>query len=72
MAFALDTESFLSAFYHMVNRREKPVKLHPIMVGILLQLAHKIMLKAAKRALKAVLTNTDVSDEELMTAIILQ
>ena len=31
--------------------------------------AHEIMIKAAKRALKAILTNANVSDEELMTAI---
>ena len=31
--------------------------------------AHEIMIKAAKRALKAILPNANVSDEELMTAI---
>ena len=32
--------------------------------------AHEITIKASKRALKAILTNANVSDEELMTAII--
>ena len=31
--------------------------------------AHEIMIKAVKRALKAIITNANVSDEELMTAI---
>ena len=31
--------------------------------------AHEIMIKAAKRALKAILTDANVSDEELMNAI---
>ena len=108
MAFALDTDSFLNAFYRMVSRRGKPeevvsdnggnfvaadkelqelvrrldqdrivkstanrgIKWHfnpplsPHFGG-----AHEIMIKAAKRALKAILTEASVSDEELMTAI---
>eukprot|EP00112_Aurelia_sp_Birch-Aquarium-sp1_P012313 Seg259.12 transcript_id=Seg259.12/GoldUCD/mRNA.D3Y31 product="hypothetical protein" protein_id=Seg259.12/GoldUCD/D3Y31 len=109
MEFALDTDSFLNAFYRMVSRRGKPeevvsdnggnfvaadkelqelvkrldqnriiksaanrgIKWHfnpplsPHFGG-----AHEIMIKAAKRALKGILTDPNVSDEELMTAII--
>ena len=108
MAFALDTDSFLNAFYHMASRRGKPeevvfdnrgnfvaadkelqnlvrgldqdriskhaanrdIKWHfnpplsPHFPG-----AREIMIKAVKRALKGILTNANVSDEELMTAI---
>ena len=108
MAFALDTDSFLNAFYRMVSRRGKPEEVVSDNVGNFVAAdkelqelvrsldqdriiksaanrgikwhfnpplsphfggAHEIMIKAAKRALKAILMNANVSDEELMTAI---
>lgn len=108
LAFSLDTDSFLNAFYRMVSRRGLPreitsdngtnfvgaqnelqelqkidnravenstsskgVKWHfnppaaPHFGG-----AHEIMIKAAKRAIYAILGNAEVSDEELLTAIV--
>ena len=107
IAFGLDTDSFLNAFYRMVNRRGLPqemisdnggnfvgadkelralakqvdqskiqrstahqgIKWHfnpplaPHFGG-----AHEIMIKAAKRAIYAILGNADTTDEELMTS----
>lgn len=107
LAFGLDTDAFLNAFYRMVNRRGLP---HEVVldnggnfVGAekeLRELAknlnedkiqrsvankgirwhfnpplaphfrgvHDIMIKAAKRAIFAILGSADVNDEELMTA----
>ena len=107
MAYGLDTDSFLNAFYRMCMRRGLPkditsdngtnfvgavkellkdqldedqimkegankgVKWHfnpplaPHFGGV-----HEIMIKAAKRAIFAVVGNGEVSDEELMTAFI--
>ena len=107
LAFGLDTDAFLNAFYRMVNRRGLPqeivsdnggnfvgaekelqelakkldegktqrsvankgIKWHfnpplaPHFGGV-----HEIMIKAAKRAIFAILGSADVNDEELMTA----
>ena len=109
IAFGLDTDSFLNAFYRMTSRRGLPeemfsdngtnfkgadrelktllseldetkinvsvankgVKWHfnpplaPHFGG-----AHESMIKSAKRAINAILGQTDITDEELMTAII--
>jgi hypothetical protein len=109
MAYALDTDSFLNAFYRMVSRRGLPqdvmsdngtnfvgghkelkelithldrnkiqnttanrgVKWHfnppgaPHFNGV-----HEIMIKAAKRAIYSILGNADITDEELLSAII--
>jgi hypothetical protein len=108
MAYAMDTDSFLNAFYRMTSRRGLPevmvsdngtnfvsgdrelkelvaalekdkiqdstankgVKWHfnppgaPHFNGV-----HEVMIKAAKKAIKAILENADVSDEELVSAI---
>ena len=108
MAFALDTDSFLNAFYRMVSCRGKPEEVVPDNGGNFVAAdkelqelvkrleqnriiqsaanrgikwhfnpplsphfggAHEIMIKAAKRVLKGILTDANVSDEELMTAI---
>ena len=108
MAYALDTDSFLNAFYRMVNRRGKPTEVlsdngtnfisaNKELQALVLALdekqitkstanqgikwrfnpplaphfggVHEIMIKAAKRAMAAILTNANVTDEELMTAI---
>ena len=107
VAYGLDTDSFLNAFFRMVNRRGLPsevlsdngtnfvganrelrelvqqidknkveqktadrgIKWHfnpplaPHFGGV-----HETMIKAAKRAIVAILQNADVTDEELMTA----
>ena len=107
VAFGLDTDSFLNAFYRMVNRRGLPkevisdngtnfvgankelqelvslldkdkindaicnqgIKWHfnpplaPHFGGV-----HETMIKAAKRAIYAILGNADITDEELLTA----
>ncbi|XP_067040969.1 uncharacterized protein [Acropora muricata] len=107
LAFGLDTDAFLNAFYRMVNRRGLPQEvvsdnggnfvgaekelrelaknldedkiqrsvankgirwhfnppLAPHFGGV-----HEIMIKAAKRAIFAILGSADVNDEELMTA----
>ena len=109
IAFGLDTDSFLNAFYRMTSRRGLPeemfsdngtnfkgadrelktllseldepkinvsvankgVKWHfnpplaPHFGG-----AHESMIKSAKRAINAILGQADITDEELMTAII--
>ena len=109
IAFGLDTDSFLNAFYRMTSRRgfpeemfsdngtnfkgadrelktllseldetkinvsvaNKGVKWHfnpplaPHFGG-----AHESMIKSAKRAINAILGQADITDEELMTAII--
>ena len=107
MAFSLDTDSFLNAFYRMTSRRGRPTEvlsdngsnfvgaerelrelvealdqkkiekstadegikwtfippLAPHFGGV-----HETMIKSAKKAIRAVLGNADVNDEELMTA----
>lgn len=109
MAYGLDTDSFLNAFYRMVSRRGLPevmvsdngtnfvsgdrelkelvagldkdkiqtsaankgIKWHfnppgaPHFNGV-----HEVMVKAAKRAIKAILGNADINDEELHSAIV--
>ena len=109
IAFGLDTDSFLNAFYRMASRRGLPeeifsdngtnfkgadnelksllllidetkvlesvankvVKWHfnppfaPHFGGV-----HESMIKSAKRAIKPILGNADINDEDLMTAII--
>ena len=109
VAYALDTDSFLNAFFRMASRRGLPqdmisdngtnfvgadrelkelvlaldhnkiqdstanqgVKWHfnppgaPHFNGV-----HEVMIKAAKRAIYSILTNADVSDEELATAVV--
>ena len=109
MAFGLDTDSFLNAFYRMSSRRGLPEEiisdngtnfkgadaelkalvgrlddekikqsiankgvtwhfnppLAPQIGGV-----HETMVKAAKRAMYAILGKADVNDEELITAII--
>lgn len=107
VAFGLDTDSFLNAFYRMVCRRGLPTEVISNkgtnfvggnnelteLVGLLdhtkIQQStanlgvkwhfnpplaphfggvHEIMIKAAKRAIYAVIGSADVTDEELMTA----
>ena len=107
MAFALDSDSFLNAFYCMVNRRGIPQEMlsdnGTNFVGAKKELeelvrmldqnkirqstankgitwkfmppiaphfggVHEVMIKSAKRAICAILNNSDVTDEELMTA----
>lgn len=107
VAFGLDTDSFLNAFYRMVSRRGLPTEVISDngtnfvggnnelteLVGLLdhtkIQQStanlgvnwhfnpplaphfggvHEIMIKAAKRAIYAVIGSVDVTDEELMTA----
>lgn len=107
IAMGLDTDSFLNAFYRMVNRRGLPKSITSDngtnFIGSEKELrklaecldknkiqkktadrgvewhfnpplgphfggAHEIMVKAAKRAIYATLENSDISDEELMTA----
>ena len=109
MAYSLDTNAFLNAFYRMVSRRGLPVKvlsdngtnfigadkelkslvkaldkeqitrsaadkgidwqfnppLAPHWGGV-----HEIMIKAAKKAVYAILHGADISDEELTTAFV--
>lgn len=109
IAFGLDTDSFLNAFYRMASRRGMPqevisdngtnfvgankelqqlvsfldkdkiydntsnrgVKWHfnpplaPHFGGV-----HETMIKAAKKAIYAILGNADITDEELLTAFI--
>lgn len=108
VAYGLDTDSFLNAFYRMVNRRGRPelvisdngknfVKAHKELkelisehdhdkIGMSLANkgikwkfnpplgphfggAHESMIKAAKRAIYAILGNADITDEELTTAV---
>ncbi|XP_052218275.1 uncharacterized protein LOC127835894 [Dreissena polymorpha] len=107
IAFGLDTNAFLNAFYRMVNRRGLPVSVYSDngtnFVGADKELrelvqnvdkdkikesaanrgiqwffnppvaphwggVHEIMIKSAKRAISAILTSADISDEELITA----
>ena len=109
MAFALDTDSFLNAFYRMVARRGLPEKVlsdnGTNFVGAVRELKElvekldrdkvihstanqgiewkfnppaaphfggpfEIMIKAAKRAIFAILGSSAVTDEELMTAFV--
>lgn len=109
MAFGLDTDSFLNAFYRMASRRGLPeemfsdngtnfkgadAELKLLMSKLdddrILQSAankgvtwhfnpplaphfggvHETMIKSAKKAIQAILGNADITDEELMTAII--
>ena len=109
IAYGLDTDSFMNAFYRMTSRRGLPDEMYsdngtnfkgadnelkslvadldkdkikqtvankglkwnfnppmaPHFGGV-----HESMIKSAKRAIKAILGNADVTDEELMTAII--
>ena len=109
LAYGLDTDSFMNAFYRMTSRRGLPGEIYsdngtnfkgadnelkslvadldkdkikqtvankgvkwnfnppmaPHFGGV-----HESMIKSAKRAIKAILGNADVTDEELMTAII--
>ena len=108
IAFGLDVDSFLSAFYLMINRRGLPEEIisdngtnfvaaekelrkltneilkDPKFVSIMISKKIKwtfnppyaphfggifeTMIKAAKTAIVAILQNSDVTDEELMTA----
>ena len=107
MAFGLDTDSFLNAFYRVVNRRGLPREmlsdngtnfvaaereLRELVAvldrekiaqstankGVIWHFnpphaphfggVHETMIKAAKRAVNAVLGNADVTDEQLVTA----
>ena len=107
MAFGLDTDSFLNAFYRMVNRRGLPREmlsdngtnfvaaereLRELVAvldrekiaqstankGVIWHFnpphaphfggVHETMIKAAKRAVNAVLGNADVTDEQLVRA----
>ena len=109
MAFGLDTDSFLNAFYRMASRRGLPEEMFSDngtnlkgadaeLKSLVRQLddsrikqsisnkgiswhfnppsaphfggVHETMIKAAKRAMHAILRNADVTDEELMTAMI--
>ena len=109
MAFSLDTDSFLNAFYRMASRRGFPNEMYsdngtnlkaadkelkqlitaiepekiqesvankgvtwyfnppaaPHFGGV-----HETMIKAAKKAINGILGNADITDEELMTAIV--
>ena len=107
MAFGLDTNSFMNAFYRMVSRRGLPLKVlsdngtnfvgaNRELTELLSQLdtdkiaqstankgitwvfnppsaphfggVHETMIKAAKRAIFAIIGQADITDEELMTA----
>lgn len=109
VAYGLDTDSFLNAFYRMTSRRGLPEEMYSDNATnfraadkelnmLVLQLdqekikesisnkgvvwhfnpplaphfggAHESMIKSAKRAIHAILGNADISDEELLTAII--
>ena len=109
MAFGLDTDSFLNAFYRMASRRGLPEVMFSDngtnfkgadaeLKSLVQQLdesrikqfisnkgiswhfnpplaphfggVHETMIKAAKRAMQAILGPADVTDEELMTAMI--
>ena len=109
MAFGLDTDSFLNAFYRMASRRGLPEEMFSDngtnfkgadaeLKSLVRQLDdsrikqsisnkgiswhfnppsaphfggfHETMIKAAKRAMHAILRNADVTDEELMRAMI--
>ena len=107
IAFGLDSNSFLNAFYCMVNRRGLPqemvsdnggnfvggdkelrslvealdkdkIQKSTIHQGIKCKFnpplsphfggVYEVMIKATKKAIYGILSNTDVTDEELMTA----
>ena len=107
MAYGLDTDSFLNAFYRMVNRRGLPremlsdnggnfvrankelrelievldqdrMSVSTANQGVIWHFnpplaphfggVHETMIKAAKRAVYAILSNADITDEELSTA----
>ncbi len=109
IAYALDTDSFLNAFYRMASRRGLPneiisnnggnfVGAEKELKELIRQLdtrriqvstanqaikghfnppyarqfggAHETMIKAAKRAVHAILSNADIRDEELHTAFV--
>ena len=109
MAYGLDTDSFLNAFYRMTSRRGFPVqvisdngtnfvgaekelrnlvnaldktKVQELTVnrGVVWKFnppsaphfngVHEILIKAAKRAMFHVMNKADLTDEELMTAIV--
>ena len=109
VAFSLDTDKFLNAFYRMVSRRGLPMEMIPDngtnFIGAERELRELVdaldknkiqqstankgikwcfnpphaphfggvfesMIKAAKRAISAVLGNADITDEELITAVI--
>ncbi|MCG8047968.1 MAG: hypothetical protein N0E48_20505 [Candidatus Thiodiazotropha endolucinida] len=109
IAYGLDTDSFLNAFYRMVSRRGLPECIYSDngtnfkgadkeLKSLVTQLdetkiqrsiankgirwhfnpplaphfggVHESMIKSAKRAINAILGNADITDEELMTAII--
>lgn len=109
IAFGLDTDSFLNAFYRMASRRGLPEEIYSDngtnlkgadneLKSLVLQIdenkiqesvahkgvkwhfnppfaphfggVHESMIKSAKRAIKAILGNADINDEELMTAVI--
>ena len=109
IAYGLDTDSFLNAFFRMASRRGLPETMYSDngtnfkgadkeLKSLLTQLdqtkinssianngvkwyfnpplaphfggVHESMMKSAKRAINAILGNADITDEELMTAII--
>ena len=109
IAFGLDTDSFLNAFYRMASRRGLPEEIYSDngtnfkgadneLKSLVLQIdenkiqesvahkgvkwhfnppfaphfggVHESMIKSAKWAIKAILGNTDINEEELMTAVI--
>lgn len=109
MAFSLDTDSFLNAFYRFTSRRGLPslmisdngtnfvsadrelrelrdaldvdkIQDSTAVKGVKWQFnppgaphfngVHEIMIKAAKKAMKSILGDADVNDEELMSAIV--
>ena len=60
MSYSLDTDSFLNALSSMISRRERP----SYVVS-----DNGTNFKSAKRALRTVIGNADINDEELHTAI---
>ena len=109
LAFGLDTDSFINAFYRMASRRRVPEEIYSEygtyfkeadneLKSLVAQLdevkikqsianrgvkwnfnpqmapyfggVNESMIKPARRAIKAILANADVTDEELLTAII--
>ena len=109
MAYGLDTNSFLNAFYRMTARRgfptqvisdngtnfvgaerelrelvnaldEKKIQKSTVNRGVIWKFnpplaphfngLHEVLIKAAKRSMVHVLNNADITDEELMTAMV--
>ena len=109
LAYGLDTDSFMNAFYRITSRRRLPDKIYSDngtdfkgadneLKSLLTELdkdkiqqtvtnkgikwnfnppmaphfggVHESMIKSVKRAIKAILSKADVTDEELMTALI--